>query len=188
MKRGSTWISLAPVLLGLHHPAERHRVVLGHVRALMMMQSESARLPGNIVAAPRPNLTPRPGTLGAVSYAGLVLDRDDPQAAHQLLLDVVPLVVDGGAAEREDRRRWSSTSLPFGGACSTNVSSRVFLTSSAMRSIAQSSSQTSHCGGAGRAVEHLGQAVRVDVKLVDRRALGAEVALVDRAGRDCPRC
>ncbi len=46
-------------------------------------------------------------------------------------------------------------------------------------SIASSSPRVSHCGGAGAAIEHLGQPVGVDVELVDGRALGAEGALVD---------
>ena len=34
VKRGSTWMMVAPRSLGLHHPAEADRVALGHVRAL----------------------------------------------------------------------------------------------------------------------------------------------------------
>src|SRR5207245_5331177 len=49
--------------------------------------------------------SPQSGDAGAVSDSGLVLDRDDAQAAHELLLDVVPLVVEGGPAQREDRGR-----------------------------------------------------------------------------------
>jgi hypothetical protein len=65
------------------------------------MQSESAMLRGNIVAAPRPNRVPKPGTLELC----LVLDCDDTEAAHELLLDVVPFAVQRGAAERKNRRR-----------------------------------------------------------------------------------
>ena len=33
VKRGSTWMIVAPRSLGLHHPLEPDRVALGHVRA-----------------------------------------------------------------------------------------------------------------------------------------------------------
>src|SRR5258708_36337492 len=39
-----------------------------------------------------------------MSYASLVLDGDDAQAAHEFGVRVVPLVVDGRATERKDRR------------------------------------------------------------------------------------
>ena len=48
---------------------------------------------------------PQTGDARAVSYPRLVLDGDDAEPAHELLADVVPLDVEGGAAQREDRRR-----------------------------------------------------------------------------------
>src|SRR5262249_27424004 len=48
---------------------------------------------------------PQPGDAGAVSDPGLVLDRDDAKTAEELLLDVVPLVVEGRATKRENGRR-----------------------------------------------------------------------------------
>jgi hypothetical protein len=34
-----------------------------------------------------------------MSYPGLILDRDDAETAQQLLLDMVPLIVQGGSTE-----------------------------------------------------------------------------------------
>src|SRR5262249_49099020 len=45
------------------------------------------------------------GHRGAVSYAGLVLDLDDPEPHAQLLDEVVLLVVERGTAEVPDRHR-----------------------------------------------------------------------------------
>src|SRR5262249_21197662 len=42
------------------------------------------------------------GDRGAVSYAGLVLDRDDPQRREELLEQIVLLVVERRAPERPD--------------------------------------------------------------------------------------
>ena len=62
-------------------------------------------LRGYIVAAPRPSLVPRPGTLELCQIRAWFSIGDDAQPAHQLLLDVVPLVVERRAAQGEDRRR-----------------------------------------------------------------------------------
>ncbi len=63
VKRGSTWISFAP----------RLRASIGHWNAtgwhsamfepMTTMQSELARSRGSVVAPPRPNEVPRPGTV-----------------------------------------------------------------------------------------------------------------------------
>jgi hypothetical protein len=64
---------------------------------MITMQSEFCRSCWKVVAPPRPNEVPRLGTV--------VLDLDDPEARHQLLDEVVLLVVQGGAAEVADRHR-----------------------------------------------------------------------------------
>ena len=90
--------------LGLHGPAEGHRMVLRHVGA----HDDDAV---GVRHAPRihrrraaTESCPQTGDAGAVSYPGLVLDGDDAEAAHELLVEVVPLDVEGGAAEGEDGR------------------------------------------------------------------------------------
>src|SRR6185503_9549358 len=60
----------------------------------------------NVVAPPRPNEIPSPGTVD-VSYPRLVLDLHDPERGVQLLEQVVLLVVERGAAEVGDRHRAS---------------------------------------------------------------------------------
>jgi rod shape-determining protein MreB len=124
---------------------------------------------------------PQPGDAGAVSDPGLVLDRDDAEAAHQLLLDVVPLVVERGPAEREDRRR--------------HVDGLAVLEPLDERVVARLLHQLGDAihgalelpllplGGAGRAVQDARGPVGIDVELVDRRALRTERALVERAPR-----
>src|SRR5690349_21182889 len=94
---------LRPVFhLRLHRPAERHRVALRHVAALeddAVREREIARVGGRR-AASEPG--PQTGDARGVSYSGLVFDRHHPQAAHELLLHVVPLVVQSGATQREN--------------------------------------------------------------------------------------
>ena len=48
---------------------------------------------------------PQTGDARAMSYPRLVLDRDDAEATHELLANLIELDLEGGAAEREDRRR-----------------------------------------------------------------------------------
>ncbi len=93
-------------LLRLHHEAEPDRVVLGHVRAHDDDAVAVCQSPEVVVAPPRPSRAPRPGTVLAVSYAGLVLDADDAQAGREQLLDqVVLFVVERRAAEVADAER-----------------------------------------------------------------------------------
>ena len=63
VNRGSTWITLAPRRLGLHHPLEADRVALGHVRALDedAVGVRQILLEGGRAAASE--LVPRPGTV-----------------------------------------------------------------------------------------------------------------------------
>src|SRR5207302_8588592 len=53
-------------------------------------------------AAPEP--CTQTGDTRAMSYAGLVLDSHDAETAHELLLDVIPLVIQGSTAKREQGR------------------------------------------------------------------------------------
>ena len=62
-------------------------------------------LRGYVVAAPRPSRVPRPGTLELCHIRAWFSMATTPEPAHQLLLHVVPLVVEGGAAQGEDRGR-----------------------------------------------------------------------------------
>src|SRR5439155_502636 len=92
-----------PVELRLHGPAERHRVALRHVRAHddeAVGVLEIARIQGRRAAA---EPCPQTGDARAVSYPGLILDGDDAEPAPELLADVVELVVERRATEREQR-------------------------------------------------------------------------------------
>ena len=63
VKRGSTWMSLAPLAfacMGQRNATGWHSAIL---EPSMTMQSANSRLRGYIVAAPRPSRVPRPGTL-----------------------------------------------------------------------------------------------------------------------------
>ena len=62
-KRGSTWMILRAALLGLHDPAEADRVRLGHRRALDQDAVGVLEVLLEVVAPPRPNEVPRPGTV-----------------------------------------------------------------------------------------------------------------------------
>ena len=146
---------LGALELRLHHPAEGHRVTLRHVRALDEDGVGVDQAAGKRGGRSATQSHPQTGDAGGVSYAGLVFDGDDPQTPHQLLLHVVPLVVHGGAAEREDGSGrhlhllhrlavWSG-----GLEVSWKVSSRVFLTRSATISIASASPIVSHCVAPG---------------------------------------
>ena len=85
--------------LGLHHPLEAHRVASAMLEPWMTMQSALARSCWKLVAPPRPNEVPRPGTVARVSNARLVLDLHRAHRREELLDEVVLLVVERRAAE-----------------------------------------------------------------------------------------
>ena len=58
-----------------------------------------------LVIAPRPNEAPRPGTVGAMSKSGLMLDKRHPQEPSCLLKEVALLVGVLGTAQKGDRVR-----------------------------------------------------------------------------------
>ena len=78
----------------LRHIGAHHDDAVGIVHAPWVESRRAAAEPG-----------PQTGDAGAVSYPCLVFDRDHPQAAHQLLADVIEFNLEGGAAQRKDRRR-----------------------------------------------------------------------------------
>ena len=102
VKRGSTWMTLAPLSLACitQRKATGWHSAMLEPSMRMAVRVDQATGEGCRRAAAESH--PQTGDAGGVSYAGLVFDGDDPQAAHQLLLDVVPLVVHRGAAEGED--------------------------------------------------------------------------------------
>ena len=104
VKRGSTWITFAPRSLASTTHWKPDRVLLGHVRAhdqdaVGVLQ---VLLEGGGAAAPERG--PQTGDRGAVSYAGLVLDRQRPHRGEELLDQVVLLAVERRAAEEVDAR------------------------------------------------------------------------------------
>ena len=99
VKRGSTWITVAPRSLRLHHPLEPDRVVLGHVRAHDQDAVRVLQILLERRGAASSERGPQTGDRGAVSYAGLVLDLDDAERGEELLDQVVLLVVERRAAE-----------------------------------------------------------------------------------------
>ena len=90
---------LRTLKLGLHHPLESHRVLLGHVRA---HDDDAIGVLEVLLEGGGPAPTERgPETRdrGGVSYAGLVLYLHGAhRAGEELLYEVVFLVVEGGAA------------------------------------------------------------------------------------------
>src|SRR6185436_16230764 len=91
--------------LGLNHPLEAHRVLLGHVRAhdqdavgvLQVLQERGG--------AAAPERGPQTGDGGGVSYARLVLDRDRAGRREALLDQVVLLGVQRRATEEGEAER-----------------------------------------------------------------------------------
>ena len=104
VKRGSTWMTLRPALLGLHHPLEAHRVLLGHVRAHDQDAVGVLQVLLERGGAAAPERGPQTGDRGGVSYAGLVLDRHRAGRREELLDQVVLLGVERRAAEERDAR------------------------------------------------------------------------------------
>ena len=89
---------LGAVLLRLHHPAEADRVALGEVGAHDHDAVGVLQILLERRCAASTERDPQTGDRGGVSYAGLVFEEHASQAAPELGLDVVPLVVHRGAA------------------------------------------------------------------------------------------
>ena len=108
VKRGSTWMTVAPRLARLHDPLEADRMVLGHRRSHDQdrVGVGEVLLRGRRAAASERGA--QTGHGGAMSYTGLVADANHAQTAGEQLLDqVVLFVVEGRAAEVRDWR-WSA--------------------------------------------------------------------------------
>ena len=94
---------LRAALLGLHRPAEADRMGLGHVRAHdqdAVAVGQVLLIAGGRTAAERGAQT---GHRCAMSYPGLIFDRDHAQSAAEELLDqIVLFIIQRRAAERAD--------------------------------------------------------------------------------------
>lgn len=90
------------VQFGLRHPAKRHRVTLRHIGAFndnAIGGGKAAWIRCRRAAA---ESRPQTGDARTMSYPRLILDSDDPQAAHEFLMNMVPLIIHCGAAEGEN--------------------------------------------------------------------------------------
>ena len=184
VKRGSTWMILAPLDLGLHRPAEGDRVALRHVGAHdddAVGVGHAAR--DTVVAAPRPSRVPRPGTLELCHIRAWFSMATTPRPRISFWWMWFHSLSSVAPPSEKMAGRHAFDELAVGAAVSMNVSSRVFLTSSATRSIARSRSHTSQSVAPGARCSTCVGPVGIDVQLVDGRALGAEGALVVRAAR-----
>ena len=99
VKRGSTWMILAPCsTLAFIGQRKATGMVLRHVGAHdddAVGVGHAPRVEGRRAAA---ESGPQTGDARAVSYPRLILDGDDAEAAHELLVHVVELDLEGGAA------------------------------------------------------------------------------------------
>src|SRR6266851_5427864 len=124
--------------------------------------------------APEP--CPQTGDTRTVSYPGLILDGHDAKAAHELLLDMIPFVIQGGATQREQGRRHVDHSAI-----------REALNKSLVACLGDQLGNAIHrpfqvphlplCGP-GSTMQHLGGAVRVHMQLVDGSPLRTERAFI----------
>ena len=92
-------------LLGLDDPLEADRVLLGHVRAHDQDAVGVLQVLLERGGAAAPKRGPQTGDRGAVSYAGLVLDRERSHRGEELLDQIVLLAVERRAAEEVDPER-----------------------------------------------------------------------------------
>ena len=171
---------LGPVLdLGLHGPAEGDGMVLRHVGTHddhAVGIRHAARVHGGRAAAePRPQT----GDAGAVSNPGLVLDGDDAETTHQLLLNVIPLDIERRAAQRKDGGR-RVHDLSVRKSFDEGVIARLLheLGDAVHRSVQVPDFPG---GRSGSPMQHAGRSIGIDVQLERCRALRAEGPFVVRA-------
>ena len=116
-----------------------------------------------------------------MSYARLILDRHDPETAHQLLLYVIPFVIECGAAEGEYRRGRVYDFVVFESLNESLVAGFLYqLGDASHRSL-----ERPHfpIGGSRRSVQYFRRPVWIYVKLEDCRAFGTKCSLAIRAAR-----
>jgi hypothetical protein len=162
--------------LSLHRPAEGDGMVLRHVGAHdddAVGVVHAARVEGGRAAA---KSCPQTGDARAVSYPRLVLDGDYPQAAHELLMHMIELGFERGAAEGKDRGRHVDD-LAVGKLFDEAFVAGLF---HQLSDAGHGALEVPYfpVGGAGIAMENLRRTIGINVELEDRRALGAKGALV----------
>ena len=164
--------------LGLHRPAEGDGMVLRHVGAHdhdAVGVDHAAGVEGGRAAA---EACPQTGDARAVSYPRLVLDRHDAEAAHELLVHVIELGFERGAAEGEDGGRHIDD-LAVGQLLDEGLVARLLhqLGDAGHRAL-----QVPYfpVGGASGPMENLRWTIGIDVELENRSALGTESAFIVR--------
>ena len=88
---------LGAIGFGFHRPAKCDWMIFGHVRAHEHAAIGLGHGPVRYGRGAATEAGPQTGDAGAMSYPGLILDRDNAETAHQLLLDVVPFIVQSGS-------------------------------------------------------------------------------------------
>ena len=168
------------LFLGFHGPAEADGVGFGHVGA----HDDDAIAVGQILLIIRRSTAAEGGAQtghrGAMSYPGLVLDRNQAQCSGKELDEIVLFVVQRRPAQRANVRDMVKdarpSSLLFLKPCS-----RVCWTFWAIRSIAHSNGFSTHSFAYGARYSTFLMRWAIVLELKGIGALGAERALVDRA-------
>src|SRR4029077_17589433 len=122
---------------------------------------------------------PQTGDARAVSYPRLVLDRHNPETAHQLLLNVIEFDLERGAAQREDRGRHVDE-LAVGQLPDKGLVAGLF---GELRDTIHGPVQVPNLpvGSSRCTMKNLNRTVGIDVQLKDGRALGTESPFIMRA-------
>lgn len=165
----------------LGHPAKGNGMALGHIGTLnhyAIRVLHIARIEGRGAAAETGSQT---GNAGTVSDARLVFDSHNSQTAHQLLLNMIPLVIQRRTAQRQNGRRM--------------IDQRAVREGIDKGFIARLFNQFGNplhrpfklhftpFGGTRFSVQHLAGTIGVFMQLVDGRTLGAKSALGVGAAR-----
>ena len=177
-KRGSTWMIVAPrrfASITQRNPTGWHSAML---EPWMTMQSAFCRSCWNVVAPPRPNEIPRPGTVELCHMRAWFSTCTMPERGEQLLDEVVFFVVERGAAEMRDRQR-AIDRLPF---VTFLLPVRVARALHALGDHVHRrlERQLGPLGPVRLAIEHAIRAMVPGDQLVGRRALGTKAPFADR--------
>ena len=173
-------MSLAPRSLAFMGQRKADGMSLGHVRA----HEDDAVAVGEVLLIGGRRAASEggaePGHRGAVADPGLVFDGDDAQSAAEELFDqVVLLVVEGGAAERAHGDDVVELEALFGGVAEAFLAGFLDASGDAVHGPVERFDFP--VIGIRGTVQHMGFAVRIDRKLKDVGAFGAEAAFVDGA-------
>ncbi len=126
VKRGSTWMNVAPFIAGSLNPFKRNRMVLGNIAAHIQNNIGVSEIDIMVCHGAATERLCQSRNSCAVSYTGLMFDIDKAERSQEFLVKPAFFIVHRCAADRSDTIRTGSRPFPSA-FFSIKLLSRLFL-------------------------------------------------------------